>query len=312
MQNVDLNLLTSLDVLLTERSVTKAARRLGLSPSAMSRALSRLRVATGDPLLVQAGRSLVPTAYAEQLTEHVHELARNARAVLQPVNNTLDVSTLERTFTIRANDGFVDLVGASLMAAIAQAAPHVRICFVPKRDKEVQPLREGMIDLEVGVIGTKAPELKTRLLFQDRFVGICRTGHPLLSKPGVTVERYASCLHVVVSRKREFSGPVDDALDQLGLRRTVVLVVPAYTNAMQIVRHSDLIGLVPRSCLGIEALNDTSVSTAIQHFDLPVQTHPIKVSAIWHPRLHADPAHRWLRETILTVCKNARGTRTAL
>lgn len=306
MQNVDLNLLTSLDMLLTERNVTRAARRLGLSPSAMSRTLSRLRVATGDQLLVQAGRTLVPTPYAEQLTEHVHELARNARAVLQPVSNVLDVATLERTFTIRANDGFVDLVGPSLMAVIAQTAPHARIRFVPKIDKDAQPLREGMIDLEIGVIGTKAPELKTRLLLEDRFVGICRTEHPLLGRPGVTAERYAGYPHVVVSRKSQFSGPVDSALDQLSLRRTVVMVVPAYANAMRIVRHSDLIGLVPRSCLGIGSPDDTAISAGIQHFELPVRTPPIKVSAIWHPRLHADPAHRWLRDTILAVCKNAR------
>lgn len=306
MQNVDLNLLTSLDVLLTERSVTRAARRLGLSPSAMSRTLSRLRVATGDQLLVQAGRTLVPTPYAEQLSERVHELARSTQAVLQPVINILDIATLERTFTIRANDGFVDLVGPSLMAAIAQTAPHVRIHFVAKPDKDAQPLREGMIDLEVGVIGTKAPELKTRLLFQDRFVGICRTGHPLLTKPGVTAKRYVSYPHVVVSRKRQFSGPVDDVLDQLGLRRTVVMVVPSYANAMRVVRHSDLIGLVPLSCLGNPSTSDDEASAGLQDFELPTRTPPIKVSAIWHPRHHADPAHRWLRDIIWTVCKNAR------
>jgi len=305
MQNVDLNLLTSLDMLLAERNVTRAARRLGLSPSAMSRTLSRLRIATGDRLLVQAGRTLVPTPYAEQLTEHVHELARNARAVLQPVSNALDIATLERTFTIRANDGFVDLVGPSLIAAIARTAPHVRIRFIPKLDKDAQPLREGKIDLEIGVIGTKAPELKTRLLFQDRFVGICRTGHPLLRRPGATAKRYASYPHVAVSRKRQFSGPVDDALDRLGLRRTVVMVVPAYANAMRIVRHSDLIGLVPGSCLGMGSPADAAISAGLQHFELPVRTPPIKVSAIWHPRLHADPAHRWLRDTILTVCTDA-------
>ncbi|WP_269495262.1 LysR family transcriptional regulator [Castellaniella sp. S9] len=306
MRHVDLNLLTSLDMLLTERNVTRAARRLGLSPSAMSRALSRLRVATGDQLLVQAGRTLVPTPYAEQLTEQVHELARNALAVLQPVSNVLDVATLERTFTIRANDGFVDLIGPSLMAVIAQSAPRVRIRFVPKFDKDAQPLREGMIDLEIGVIGTKAPELKTRLLLQDRFVGICRTGHPLLERPGVTAKRYAGYRHVVVSRKRQFSGPVDDALDQMGLRRTVATVVPAYANAVRIVRHSDLIGLVPRSSLGIGSADDAAISAGVQHFELPVRTPPIKVSAIWHPRLHADPAHRWLRDTILAVCKDTQ------
>jgi DNA-binding transcriptional LysR family regulator len=238
-----------------------------------------------------------------QLGERVHELARHARAVLQPVSHTLDVATLARTFTIRANDGFIDLLGPSLMAAIARAGPHVRIRFVQKSDKDAQPLRDGLIDLEVGVIGTKAPELKTRLLFQDRFVGICRTGHPLLTRPGVTVKRYVGYPHVVVSRKRQFSGPVDDALDQLGLRRTVAMVVPSYGNAMRIVRHSDLIGLVPLSCLGHESPGDHGMGNGLQHFDLPMRTPPIKVSAIWHPRLHADPAHRWLRDTILAACE---------
>ncbi len=300
MQDVDLNLLTALDVLLTECSVTKAAQRLGLSPSAMSRTLSRLRIATGDQLLVLAGRTLVPTPYAEKLSEQVHELASTARAVLQPASGTLDVAALERTFTIRANDGFVELVGASLMTAISQTAPHVRIRFVSKPDKDARPLREGMIDLEVGVLGgATAPELKARLLFRDRFVGICRAGHPLLTR--VTAKRYAGYQHVVVSRKRQFSGPVDDALGQLGLRRTIAMVVPSYANALQIARHSDLLGLVPHSYLGSAFLSGAGV----QHFELPVRTPEIKVSAIWHPRLHADPAHRWLRDTIFAICKKA-------
>jgi DNA-binding transcriptional LysR family regulator len=302
MHDVDLNLLTALDVLLAERSVTKAAHRLGLSPSAMSRTLSRLRIATGDQLLVLAGRTLVPTPYAEQLSEQVHELARTARAVLQPANSRLDVATLERTFTIRANDGFIDLVGASLMTAIARTAPHVRIRFVSKPDKDARPLREGMIDLEVGVLGTAAPELKTRLLFRDRFVGICRADHPLLTR--VTAKRYASYQHVVVSRKRQFSGPVDDALGQLGLRRAIAMVVLTYANAMQIAGHSDLLGLVPHSYLGSAFLGDHAGRAGVRHFELPVRTPEIKVSAIWHPRLHADPAHRWLRDTIFAICKN--------
>lgn len=302
MKHVDLNLLTALDVLLSECSVTRAAHRLNLSPSAMSRTLSRLRIATGDQLLVLAGRTLVPTPYAEQLGEHVHELARNARAILQPAHRSLDIATLERTFTIRANDGFVELLGASLMATVTQTAPQIRIHFVSKPDKDAQPLREGMIDLEVGVLGTTAPELKTRLLFRDRFVGICRSGHPFLKQ--VTAKRYASYQHVVVSRKRQLSGPVDDALGLLGLRRTIAMVVPTYANAMQIARYTDLLGLVPHSCVGRDLLDDHAGSAGIQRFELPVRTPEIKVSAIWHPRLHADPAHRWLRDTIFAVCKN--------
>lgn len=303
MPPVDLNLLTALDVLLEERSVTQAARRLGLSASAMSRTLSRLRLATGDQLLVLAGRRLVPTPYAEQLGERVHELARSAKAVLQPAKGTLDLATLERTFTIRANDGFVELIGASLMAVIAETAPHVRIQFVPKPDKDARPLREGVIDLEVGVLGTTAPELRTRLLFRDRFVGICRTGHPLLTR--VTAKRYAGHQHVVVSRKRQFTGPVDDALERLGLRRSIAMVVLTYASAMRIVGHSDLLGLVPYSYLGSALPGSGTDGAGVQHFELPVRTPQINVSAIWHPRLHADPAHRWLRDSIVAICRNA-------
>lgn len=304
MQEVDLNLLTALDVLLAECSVTKAAHRLGVSPSAMSRTLSRLRTATGDQLLVLAGRTLVPTPYAERLSEYVHELAQNARALLQPTNSALDLSRLESTFTIRANDAFVGLVGPSLIAAITKAAPHVRIQFVPKPDKDARPLREGVIDLEVGVLGTAAPELKTRLLFSDRFVGVCRIGHPLLTE--ITAKRYASYSHVVVSRKGKFSGPVDDALGHLGLHRAIALIVQTYANAVQIVRHTDLLGLVPRSSLGSAYLSGDTESAGIQHFELPVSTPDIKVCAIWHPRVHADPAHRWLRDTMFDICRNTK------
>jgi len=303
MQDLDLNLLTALDVLLTECSVTKAAHRLGLSPSAMSRTLSRLRMATGDPLLVLAGRKLVPTPYAEQLSEQVHELAQGVKAVLRPANRTLDVVALNRTFTIRANDGFVKLVGAPLLAELARAAPNVRICFVPKPDKDAAPLREGSIDLEVGVLGTSAPELKTRLLFRDRFVGVCRSGHPFLTS--MTAKRYARFQHVVVSRKRQYAGPVDDALEALGLQRTIAMVVLTYANAVQIARHSDLLGLVPHSSLGSPLWGSHGNSAGVEHFELPVRTPGINVSAIWHPRLDADPGHRWLRDTLVAICSRA-------
>jgi DNA-binding transcriptional LysR family regulator len=200
MQSVDLNLLISLDALLAERSVTGAARRLGLSPSAMSRTLARLRRATGDPLLVQAGRTLVPTPYAEELSGRVHALTHDVQAVLRPANSQLDLASLHRTFTIRAGEGFVELLSAPLVAAITNVAPRVRLRFVAKPDKDAQPLREGLIDLEIGVLGTSAPEVRTQLLFRDRSVGVARIGHPLLAAGDVTPERYAACSHVVASR----------------------------------------------------------------------------------------------------------------
>src|SRR5450756_1291688 len=176
MDTLDLNLLGALDALLADQSVVGAARRLGLSASAMSRTLARLRSATGDPLLVRAGRGLVPTPRAMELRQQVAELARGARDVLSPKADRLDMATLERTFVIRAGEGFVGLLAAPLLAAVAREAPGVGLRFVPKLSKEAGPLRYGQVDLEIGTPGLPAPEVRTRLLFRDVFAGAVRAG----------------------------------------------------------------------------------------------------------------------------------------
>lgn len=149
MTDPDFNLLTALDALLSTGSVAGAARRLGLSASAMSRTLSRLRTATGDPLLVRAGRHMVLTPYAETLRERARNAAFEARALLRPTPNALDPAMLDRTFTLRANDGFVEAFGPALIAAAAQQAPRARLRFAPKPEKSDRPLREGLVDLEL-------------------------------------------------------------------------------------------------------------------------------------------------------------------
>lgn len=301
MATIDLNLLTALDVLLAERSVTSAAKRLGLSPSATSRTLARLRTATGDPLLVQAGRSLVPTPYAEQLAGRVHMLAQEARAVLTPVAGQIDPQSLERTFTIRANEGFVALFAPAIIAGIVEEAPGVRLRFVPKPDKQATPLRDGTVDLEIGTAGISAPEVRSLLVFRDRFMGAVRLDHPLLKGP-VTPPLYAACGHVVASRRGVGKGPVDDALAALGLKREIIAVVPSFLDALNIARRSDLVALVPRSCIGAGHMEGQQ---GLQGFDLPVPTPELAISAMWHPRLDADPGHHWLRQKLVAICRAA-------
>lgn len=308
MDDVDLNLLVALDALLAEGSVTGAAQRLGLSASAMSRTLARLRAATGDPLLVRAGRGLVPTPRAVELGNHVHRLARDARSVLSPQTGHLNLASLERTFTVRANEGFVQVFSARLVAAVVEAAPRVRLRFAPKPRKDSGPLRQADIDLEIGVPGPSAPEVRMQSLFREHFVGVARVGHPLLTGP-LTPERYAACKHVVASRSGNFAGPVDDALQALGLQRAVVAIVPGFVDAMRIAQQSDLVALVPRSCADIALQSVVAGAAApaqgLACFDLPVPAPEIVVSMMWHPRLHADPAHRWLRATVMAVCRSA-------
>jgi DNA-binding transcriptional LysR family regulator len=304
MKDIDLNLLGALDALLADGSVVGAARRLGLSSSAMSRTLARLREATGDPLLVRAGRRLVPTPHAIDLREQVHALARDVRTVLSPHVGERDVAILERTFTIRSNEGFVELYSAPLVARVAEAAPHVRLRFAPKPEKDAGPLREAQIDLEIGVLGTSAPEIRTQLLFRDEFVGAVRVGHQLLTAP-VTPERYAACKHVVASRRGTFTGPVDVALERLGLNRNVVVVVPGFADAMRIAGQSDLVALVPRSFFTVSDAGSAQMLVHLASFQLPVQTPEIAISAMWHPRMDADAGHRWLRGLVVEICKNS-------
>jgi DNA-binding transcriptional LysR family regulator len=294
MSRPDLNLLVTLDVLLAEGSVAKAARRLKLSPSAMSRALARLRAATGDPLLVRAGRGLVPTSRAVELSAQAGRLVQEAEAVLRPAER-LDLGRLNRSFTLRNSDGFVENFGPALLARVADQAPGVQLRFVPKPDKDSGPMRQGAVDLETGVVGgSTGPEVRAQALFHDRFVGVVRTDHPL-SDGRITAARFAAGRHILISRRGLDRGPVDDALELAGLTRTIATMVGGFAEALALARGSDLIATVPERYTG--TLRDGLFS-----FALPVRLTPLTISLLWHPRLDADPAHRWLRGLVRDVC----------
>jgi len=309
----DLNLLTALEVLLAEGSVAGAARRLGLSSSAMSRTLTRLRASTGDPILVRAGRGLVTTPRAKELRERVQNLSREVRAVLGPAPDALDIRTVEKTFTIRTNDGFVEAFAARLVSAVAASAPGMRLRFAAKTDKDVRALREGLVDLEIGVLGVTGPEVRVQTLFRDHFIGVVREGHPLLGAGEVTPERYAACGHVVASRGGRATGPVDKALAALGLARTVIAVVPGFRAALSIARASDLVALLTASFLDTAWRDERvgRVRAGVQSFALPVSTPPIVVSQMWHPRFDADRVHRWLRGVVHGVCQAQRAAQSS-
>ena len=294
MSRPDLNLLVTLDVLLSEGSVAKAARTLRLSPSAMSRALARLREATGDPLLVRAGRGLVPTPRAFELGTQVGPLVSQAQALLRPAER-LDLKRLVRSFTMRNSDGFVENFGPALIARAAVEAPGVQLRFVPKPDKDSGPMREGAVDLETGVVGgSVGPEVRAQALFRDRFVGVARAGHSL-SEGRITAARFAAGRHILVSRRGLDRGPVDAALEVVGLSREIATVVGGFAEALALARGSDLIAVVP------ERYTQT-LRQGMFSFALPVTLAEMTISLLWHPRLDADPAHRWLRGVVKEVC----------
>lgn len=296
-------MLVVLDVLLTEQSVARAAQRLELSPSGMSRALARLRTIMGDQLLVRAGHRLVPTPLALELRDKVHSVVADAQTVLRPSAH-LDLNSLERTFTIRANDGFIERYGAGIAALIEAEAPHVRVRFAAKPDKSGAMLRDGVADLEVGVVNHMAPELRIQALFRDSYVGVVRREHPLADTE-VTVQQYAAFRHISVSRRGLPFGPIDEALAAFGIERVVSVIVPNFADALALARTSDLIANVPQK-------QTEHARDGMHMFRLPVHTPDITVSQIWHPRLEGDSAHRWLRASLRRVCSDAPRDRGAI
>lgn len=290
----DLNLLVTLDVLLQEGSVVGAARRLRLSASAMSRSLARLRTAIGDPLLVRAGRGLVPTPRALELRDRVRQVVDAAESVVRPAL-TIDLASLERTYSIRCSEGFAETFGPRLIARMAVESPRARLWFHAKPDKDSTPLRDGTVDLETGVISAAmGPELRTVGLFRDRLVAVVRAGHPL-GRGRITPEDYASAAHVMIERRGLGTGPLDEALDALGLRRNIAATVSGFATAIALAQASDLVATVPEK-------HTRALHADMQRVDLPLPLPDFAVSLFWHPRLDADPAHRWLRSLVLAEC----------
>lgn len=304
MSQPDLNLLFTLDALLQHGSVVGAGRKLGLSPSAMSRALARLRVVTGDPLLVRAGRGLVATPRADAMRDEVHRLVEDARAVLRPTA-AVNLYALARDFVLRTSDGFAETVGPELIERIGCEAPNVRVRFIRKLDKHSTGLRDGTIDLETGVVGkTIGPEVRAQSLFTDRYIGVVRAGHALTSGL-IDAERYAACRHVQVTRQGLDLGAIDENLHEAGLKRQVVTTVDGFAAALALARNSDLVATVPER-------HTAGLREGMVTFLLPTETAEFTVSMLWHPRMEGDPAHRWLRRLVRQSCDSALRRMTLL
>ncbi|MGP4011366.1 LysR family transcriptional regulator [Streptomyces sp. 4N124] len=290
-RQVDIRLLPALDALLQEGSVTGAAERLALSPPAMSRALSKIRRALGDPVLVRAGRGLVPTPRALELQPKVRALMRAAEDILTP-HQQEDLTQVSRTLTIVADEAYAAVLSPALLRRAIQEVPLARFTFTAESSHGNAPLREGAVDIEIGIIDEPSPELCIEPLFRDEFVGVARTGHPLLSGE-VTARTFAAARHVSVSRKGRMTGPIDVGLRELGLRRDVIASVPDYGEALLMLPLTDFVTAMPRS-LAVSAQK----SVSIEVFNLPVETDPISICQAWHPRHETEPVHVWLRQAI--------------
>ncbi|MDN3351558.1 LysR family transcriptional regulator [Actinomadura sp. DC4] len=290
---LDLNLLVSLDVLLQEQSVGAAAARLHLSEPAMSRTLARIRKALGDPVLVRSGRAMVPTPRALAIHAEVHELVERANSVF--TERALDLAALDRTFTFQADDSITAVAAATLLGRMRAEAPGVSIRSLPEGAADSGALREGRIDLEIGAIADRPPDVVVEPLLDDLGVGVVRAGHPLLDGE-ITPERFAAAEHLTTSRRGRLEGPIDTALAAYGLRRRVVASAPSFSSALLILLTTDLVGRAGRR---LHAPLIDRLGLAV--FDFPIEVPPVALAMAWHHRYETDAAHAWLRGCVREV-----------
>lgn len=291
---MDLNLLVTLEALLAEQNVTKAANRLHLSQPAVSAQLSRLRDLFDDPLLIPAQRGMTPTAKALELLDPLRHALDQVRAALAE-HRHFDPGNAKLTLAIACTDYLQAVVARPLVVALRKQAPGVRIALrhLDPPQLEAQMVR-GDVDLALMTPEHGPGSLRARRLFDERYVLIGRKRHPGLRR-GLTVEEFARLDHVIVSlRGGDFTTPVDDGLAALGYQRNVALSAASFLIVPEIVSHSNFVALVPE-----RLVRDRRDELKIVECPFPVPG--FTVSMLWHERNHGHSGQRWVRETVMEV-----------
>ncbi len=287
---IDLNLLLTLDVLLAERSVTRAAERLNLSQPAVSVQLAKLRELFGDPLLLPAQRGMRPTARADELRGPLREALEALGRAVAPTR-AFDPAAANTTWRVAAADYAESAILLPALARLREAAPNTRLAVVEAVPSRMgRQLENAELDLFFHTSVGAPPGLHHRVLFHERYVLAGRAGHPRLARRP-TLAQFCALEHVVVSLAGGgFSGPTDEALAAQGLARRVVLSVPHFLFMMSVLASTDLVAMLPeRLARG---------ASGLRVVEAPVEVPGYEMAMLWHERRHRDPAHRWLREQI--------------
>jgi DNA-binding transcriptional LysR family regulator len=286
---IDTNLVVALHALLQERSVTRAARRLGLGQPATSHALARLRAHFGDELLVRSGREMVLTGCGRRLFDPVAAVVAGLEQVFSPPG-AFDPATSRRVFRVAATDNLELYVLPRLAPLIEKEAPHVRLRFFHLPEDWPSALRRGDMELKLGRKAPLGPGFHDEDLFRDRMVCVVRRGHPL--RGPLTLPAYEGLRHILISPHAAPS-PLDALLEARGVRREIVLTLAHFVVAPSIVAHSDYALTAPERLVAA-----TSPGLRLRSLALPIRLPGYALSQVWDRALDADEGHRWLRGAI--------------
>lgn len=293
-KRLDLNLLVTLETLLVEQNVTRAAERLHLSQPAVSAQLSRLRELFDDPLLIPVQRGMTPTAKAMELLDPLREALDQVRATVERQRH-FNPAKARLTVAIACTDYLQRTVVQPLAIALRKRAPGVRIALLHLDPPQLETqMASGQVDLALMTPEHGPVSLRSRHLFDERYVLIGRHRHPGLRR-GLTVEQFAKLDQVIVSLDGgEFTTPVDDGLAALGYKRNVALSAASFLFVPEIVAHSDFVALVPE-----RLVRDARETLKVVECPFPVPG--FAVSMLWHERNHGHSGQRWVREVVMEM-----------
>lgn len=296
----DLNLMRAFHVLMEERSVSRAAKRLGLTQSSASNALERLRQALGDRVLEREGNAMVPTIAARELWIETRDAFSQIEARLQD-HPAFDAAVFSGNIAIGLDDYPLELLGPALVAELSRQAPGATFALVLTAPGDDAGLFAGDLDLIIGSAWRVSPGLRHEAFFEEDFLGMVASDH-LFADGLVTIESYVVFPHVLVSTRGIVPGNVDAALQPLGLKRQVVLATPTFAGAPGFIAGTDRI-----LNIGRHLAMDFRQRFPVSLFELPISVPAFDVSAIWHPRNTAGGQHRWLRHTARAVAATLVG-----
>ncbi|EJE50039.1 transcriptional regulator [Acidovorax sp. CF316] len=303
----DLPLLISLDALLDELNVTRAARRLNISQPSLSGQLAKLRDLFEDPLLVPSenGRGMVPTHRALELKPRLSEALNQLRGAVE-LGESFDPASARRAFVIAANDSVFSILGlAALGRIVGIGNPDLRVSFVPAADSGlVERMERGEVDLYLGDVGKVPGPLKSRYLMGDRFEMAQRIGHPR-GKVAATLDEYCGLSHVLVSQLGHPHSQIDELLAALSRSRRVVVTVPSYNQVALVLTHTDCVATLPSHLL-------RRYAQILEILPAPFEIPPFNLAMAWHARAQEDAGHRWLRALFVSAVAQQAGEAAVL
>ncbi|MEH6415499.1 LysR family transcriptional regulator [Pseudomonas sp. CGJS7] len=293
---LDFNLLKCLDTLLDEQSVSKAACRLGVKQPAMSAALVRLREAFKDPLFVRGHRTMIPTKRALALKIPVKNIVKDIAALLEPPS--FDPLTTDGTIAIATCDCILKAIVPQLLHALKAEAPGLGVTLISERSHYlISALESGHVDLALISHQHDSNELHSKQLFEDHYVGVARSNHPIFQREKeISIDEFCDLEHAIVASSNELSiCPIDETLRKMGKSRSIRLTANYYTSLLDFLKSSDLVSVLPSRLL--------SNTAELSSFKLPMTTPTLKVMMAWHQRSESIAMNAWLRAQVLSQFK---------